>query len=134
MLHDTQTAARENRGSTGNFHRFGWGDTPKIQASALKIEPGKESLSGLVKKMGPGFYFPVLHGIRAHEEQPFLHDLELSGFECTASGETKPVKFVRLRCDFRELLRRAVVVGNDLAFWGQAGSPSILFEKIPLGM
>jgi predicted Zn-dependent protease len=128
FLYDTYAATRENRLSTGNFIRPTAGLFPSILPSNLFILPGTASRLDLVNAVSKGLFLQNID---------VVEDVHGSERECVVKGSgwlisnkecTQPVHSVALKLDLLSLFQRADVVGNDLAFFGGFGSPSILFS------
>ncbi len=132
-LFDVYCATRENRLSTGNFLRAPADAYPSIQASTLYLEPGERNLSGLLNDMGNGIYLDCLDSIELSAESPSKAAFNGSGWRVAFGECAEPLQGITGEIDLLELFRRASGVGSDISFFAGVGSPSILFENVPLG-
>jgi predicted Zn-dependent protease len=75
---------------------------------------------------------PKLDSIEPTPGSETVVNLRGSGWQLDANSDAEPVRDVLIQIDLFDLLSRAVAVGDDLTFFGCCGSPSVLFDGIPL--
>ncbi|MCB0418074.1 MAG: hypothetical protein H6617_01545 [Bdellovibrionaceae bacterium] len=131
LLHSSRTAAMENRPSTGHYLRFPEEVEGRIRPLSLCILPGKGQADPLAQ-FDEGYTLEFL------EE---LSPLNQNAIAFRGVGRRihsgRPGAWVSMRsanCDLFALLTRIVAVGKDLSSFGNFGSPSILFQEMPLSI
>lgn len=132
LLFDYYGATRENRLSTGNFLRSGNALFPRVQTSQLYAAPSKRSRSDLIGSVSKGLWLENVEAIECLDPVGGAYRLIASGWRLDRGQCVEPVKEIRLDFNILELLRSAASVADDLEHFGPYGSPSILFEDIPL--
>jgi predicted Zn-dependent protease len=134
-LYDAYTATRENRISTGNFMRGASRKSPAIAPTNFYLEPSPAAAESLVESLEDGILIDAFDRL---EEAPGggITEFVFEGTGCRIrhGQREKTLRAIRGRVDLLELLSRAVMVGDDLNFYGNLGSPSILFDRVTLGM
>lgn len=133
LLFDTYEATRENRLSTGNWLKAPGASWPSIQPSTCLFRPAEQSSDALIREAGKGVWLRRVESLEAVSEHPSRFRLTACGQEISGGQAGGLMRGVSLEFDAFELLRKAVGVGSDLSLFGNHGSPSILFEKVPLG-
>ncbi|MCB0404506.1 MAG: hypothetical protein KDD51_06945 [Bdellovibrionales bacterium] len=131
LLHSSRTAAMENRPSTGHYLRLPDEMEGRIRPLSLAILPD-------------GGHGDLLSGFDEGYTLEFLEELSIVNQTSIAfrgigrrihSG--RPGAWVSMRsinCDLLTLMTRVVAVGKDLSSFGNFGSPSILFQEMPLSI
>jgi PmbA protein len=137
-LYDRYWANRENIssglqiGSTGNSRRLGIKFPPVLGISNLFVEPGKVPLSVLMKDLHQGVMIVEVMGL--HTVDPISGDFSLgcSGDWIDRGEKVHPVKSIAIAGNLFDLFRKVVRVGEDLRFFGEVGSPSLLVEGLEI--
>lgn len=132
FLYDAYAAARENRLSTGNFLRGPDAPGPKVTSSSFFVRPSSIRASELRKSMSHGLFLQNVSEVEPEEETSGRLRLRGTGWRVESGTCVEPLRDVALTVDAIELFRRGAAVGDDLAFFGRHGAPSILFEDVPL--
>jgi len=132
FLYDTYTATRENRLSTGNFIRCAPSMTACIGASNCFVEPGSLSENDLMGLLHRGIWLDTVFSLELISGRQTEFLLRGSGWTVERGKCVAPLREISIVIDAFELLKKTIEVGNDLSFYGPFGSPSILFENIPL--
>jgi predicted Zn-dependent protease len=133
LFFDTYEATRENRLSTGNWLRAPGAPWPSIQPSTCYFKPSEQRVEALLKEAREGIWVQRVESLEALGEGSTRFELSGCGRTIEGGAAGSPRRGISLQFDAFELLRKAVGVGSDLALFGNHGSPSILFEKVPLG-
>lgn len=132
FLHNTYTAARDGVKSTGNGIRGSFKSTPEVGATNFFVEKGDKSPGEIIGGLEKGFYVTEVLGM--HTANPISGDFSLgaSGLMIEKGQVTYPVRGIALAGNIIELMKNIEVVGNDLAFFGGRGSPTLLIGEMTL--
>lgn len=131
-FHNTYTAKKSGVKSTGNAVRGSYKGLPGVGITNfyLKAADGQESERGrenkLVKSLSRGII--ILGAMGVHTANPISGDFSIgiSGL-WIENGETLyPVKEAVISGNILEMFKKVEGIGNDLKFYGNVGSPSIL--------
>ncbi len=129
-LYNTYTARRAGAASTGNAARGGFSALPSVGVSNLFLEP--VSVNTVVPKerlfagTGRGLY--VTDAMGAHTANPISGDFSVgvTGLWIERGEIAFPVKEAVLSGNILEFFSRIEAVGDDLRFFGNIGSPSLI--------
>ncbi len=133
LLFNTYEATRENRLSTGNWLRAPGALWPSVRVSTCYFRPSQQTAEALLREAGSGVWLRRVESLDLLAEGSSRFILRGAG-QLIEGGVAGPVRRgISLQFDAFELLRKAVGVGADLTLFGNHGSPSILFENVPLG-
>lgn len=131
LLHNTCTALRAGVSSTGNAVRTDRGVS--VGPTNLYIETEKQSsVEDLIKQVDRGIY--VIEVMGMHTANPVSGDFSvgISGVYIE-KGELKyPVKEVVCSGNIVELFKNVKATGDDLEFFGNTGSPTLLVEGVDI--
>jgi len=130
LLYDAYSATRDNRISTGNYIRPLGAGAPRIHASNLFVQPSATTLSELFSAMGKGIFLQQVDRIEAVAGTEWEVVLHGAGWAMDSRGTAEPIRDILIQVDLFDLFSRAAAVGDDLAFFGCYGSPSVLFEGV----
>lgn len=129
-LYNTYTAKRDNLSSTGNAVRGGFAGLPGVGITNLYLKSVSDSdaipLKNLLSSLNKGLYITEVMGI--HTANPISGEFSIgvSGL-WVENGEIKfPVKEAVISGDILSFLGRIEAVGDDLRFYGNIGTPSLL--------
>ncbi len=134
LLYDTYAATRENRLSTGNYLRPPGSPLPRIATSQIYFSPSTYRPADLCRAMGEGFILQSIDNLEPLPGSESEFSLLGSGWRVSGGQCVESVRGITLTFDIFEFFSRAVEIGNDLAFYGSCGAPSILLENIPIGL
>ncbi len=127
FIHNTYTAARDDTVSTGNAARGSFKSLPGVGVTNFYIKPdGGRSCDDMVKSLSRGIL--ILGAMGVHTANPVSGDFSvgISG-QRIENGETVcPVKEAVISGNILDMFRKVEGVGNDLMFYGNTGSPSLL--------
>ncbi len=131
-LHNSYTAARANRPSTGNYLRAPHASTPQIAPSHLYVSSSSPMESDLITLMAEGITLDTVESMQAVPGVGSEILFRASGWAVHAGNRVTYLTGICGKWDLFDVLRRVVAVGKDIAFYGHCGSPSILLENVPL--
>ncbi len=131
FLHSTYTALKSDVEPTGNSLRESFRSLPTSGITNLYIEPGQKSLEELLQR--DAFLITDLMGL--HTVDPVSGDFSLgaSGIIYKGGKMQKSVRGVVIGGNIKDIWSSIVEVGNDIRFYGNVGSPSLLIEGITVG-
>lgn len=118
--------------STGNARRPDLSSPPKVDFTNLFIEAGEKNRAELLTLQN--HTFEVLEVLGAHTANPVSGDFSV-GVSGILYEKGEPVKYLcemGLSGNIFELFKD-LEVGSDLTFFGDRGSPSLLFPAMDLG-
>ncbi|SHK25690.1 TldD/PmbA family protein [Thermocrinis minervae] len=133
FLHSYRTALKSGQEPTGNSVRDSFKTLPTSGITNLFVEPSNTSFEDLTT------FFPetllVLDLMGLHTVDPISGDFSLgaSGIILKEGKEVKRVRGITISGNFLEVLKNIRAVGNDLVFYGNVGSPSVLVERLTVG-
>jgi PmbA protein len=136
FLHNTYTAKKDKVNSTGNAVRGGFASLPAVGTTNLYIEPVSEkytaSFQELIKNVDKGIY--VIETLGMHTVNPISGDFSVgaSGLWIENGKIKHPVKEAVISGNMLEMFKKVVITGDDLRFYGNIGSPSLLIEDIDI--
>ncbi len=133
FLHSLYTALRSGREPTGNSFREGFRSQPTSGITNLFIEKGDTPFEELVSSEEEVFLVLDLMGL--HTVDPVSGDFSLgaSGVLFKNGKPLHGVRGVTIAGNVLDLWNKIVRVGEDLEFFGNLGSPSVLVRDITVG-
>jgi PmbA protein len=131
-LFDTAYAARMGAASTGNSARSGVKGLPHLGISNFFIENGSTPSGDMLSGIGKGMMITSLIGM--HTANPVSGDFSVgaTGFLIEDGQITLPVKGVALSGNVLDLFRNVEMIGDDLRFFSQVGSPSLRISSLEI--
>ena len=135
-LYNTYTARKEGVLSTGNAARGGAFGLPGVGPTNLYVEPSlpehAQEFEKLLKSIDKGLY--VIETMGMHTANPVSGEFSvgISGLWIENGAACYPVKEAAISGNVLELFRQAVMIGDDLRFYGNIGASSILIEAIDI--
>lgn len=136
FIYNVYTARKDRISSTGNAIRGGFSNLPSVAPTNLYIESAgenaTESFINIVKTVDKGIY--VFETMGMHTANPISGEFSIgvSGL-MIENGELKqPIKEAVISGNVLELFNKIVVIGDDLRFYGNLGSPSLLVADIDI--
>ncbi|MDX9714430.1 MAG: TldD/PmbA family protein [Dissulfurispiraceae bacterium] len=136
FFHNSRSAKRDNTSSTGNAVRGGFSALPSIGPSNMYLEPTtdeyRRSFNKLIRVMGRGLYVTETMGM--HTANPVTGDFSVgaSGLWIESGEIIHPAKEAMISGSILTLFKNIVMVGDDLRFYGNIGSPSLLIDEIDI--
>ncbi|HOI14939.1 MAG TPA: TldD/PmbA family protein [Geobacteraceae bacterium] len=125
FLYDGYWARRDGAVSTGNSTRGGVKSPPHLGISNFYIENGSIPAADLVRGIDKGVFITDVMGM--HTANPISGDFSVgaSGFYVENGVIAYPVKEIALSGNIIDLFGSVEMIGNDLRFFGEVGSPSL---------
>ncbi|MFH0933133.1 MAG: TldD/PmbA family protein [Nitrospirota bacterium] len=130
-LYNTYTAKKDGVSSTGNAVRSGFSGFPSVGISNLSIEPASKadivSTREIFRATDKCLYVTEAMGI--HTANPISGEFSVgvSGLWIEKGEIVFPVKEAVISGNILSLFENIEAVGDDLTFFGNIGSPSLLF-------
>jgi PmbA protein len=128
-MYNTHTANKDNVRSTGNAVRGGFQAPPSVGPVNLFADSSKDKtgLNDLIKRVKRGLYVTEAMGV--HTANPVSGDFSIgvSGLWIENGEVEYPVREAVLSGNMIEFFNSVDAVGDDLVFYGNIGSPSLLF-------
>ncbi len=130
FLYDSYTAAKEDKKSTGNAGRMSLEAPPKVEITNLYLKPHDLSFERLLKTLDKGLVITDVLGM--HTADPISGDFSVgaAGYWIEGGNRLFPVKSIAIAGNIVDLFKKIVAIGNDLEFFGNCGSPSVLIEGV----
>lgn len=135
-LYNTYTAKKDGVVSTGNAARGGFSSLPSVGPSNLFIEASSKSgcvsAADIFNVVGRGLY--VVDAMGVHTANPISGEFSVgvTGIWFENGKAMYPVKEAVISGNILELFGRIEALGDDLAFYGGTGSPSIVFRDVDI--
>ncbi len=135
-LHNTYTSRRLSAKNTSNASRHGYADVPTVGISNLYIAPSemaKPVPSSELMASEPEMLY-VLDVMGMHTGNPVTGDFSVgvSGLWIEKGKPAFPVREVMIAGNVIDLFGKVIVIGDDLRFYGNTGSPHILFRDVDI--
>jgi PmbA protein len=135
FMHNSHTAAKAGTASTGNAIKSGLSSMPSVSPLNIYLSaPGRtRPLGELFKDAGRGIY--VIEAMGMHTANPVSGDFSVgvSGLRILENGEPgHPVKEAVISGNILSFFESVELVGDDLKFFGTAGSPSVLASHVDI--
>ena len=129
-LFNTYTANKGKTNSTGNAARGSFKTVPGIGTTNLYLKPGKEKPEAIIKSVKKGLYVTRVMGL--HTANPITGDFSVgaSGIMIENGKKTQAVRGITIAGNLIEMLKAIEVVGSDLRFIVDVGSPTLLISGI----
>jgi PmbA protein len=132
-IYNTYTAKKDGVSSTGNAVRGGFKSLPGVGVTNFYInKTGNKSDNGLVKSLSRGIL--ILGAMGVHTANPVSGDFSvgISGLWVENGEAVFPVKEAVISGNILEMFKKVEAVGNDLKFYGNTGSPSLLIGDMDI--
>lgn len=131
-IHNTYTARKDGVSSTGNAVRRGSNSLPGVGVTNFYMKPGEMSHHDLMKSLSKGIL--ILSAMGVHTANPVSGDFSIgiSGLWIENGSVLYPVKEAIISGNILEMFKKVEGVGNDLVFYGNTGSPSILIGEMDI--
>lgn len=132
-IHNTYTAKKDGVASTGNASRGSSKSLPGVGVTNFYISSNAANngndLAGSLKK---GIL--ILNAMGVHTANPVSGDFSvgISGLWIEDGTPLYPIKEAVISGNILELFRKVEAIGNDLKFYGSAGSPSLLIGEMDI--
>jgi PmbA protein len=115
---------------TGNGGRADYKTLPSVRPANLHLVPGKCPPGDLIGGLSSGLLVVDILGAHTMDAVSGNISLGASGFVIEGGKTVRPFRRVTLAGNLYALLTRLAAVGDDLRFYGEVGSPSLLLEGV----
>jgi PmbA protein len=132
FLHNSVTARREGRESTGNASRPSYRGVPGVSPSNLFLVPGTEAPEDVLGRAGRAVYVQDLTGLHSGAN-PVSGEFSVGATGLRLDGGTfgEPLREMTIASTLLDVLKQVVAVGSDLRFYGGSiGSPTLLIGEM----
>ena len=133
FFHNTYTARKDGTVSTGNAVRGSSKSLAGIDATNLFLKRADgNSENGLIKSVSKGVL--VLGAMGVHTANPISGDFSIgiSGLWIENGETVYPFKEAVISGNILEMFNKVEAIGNDLRFYGNVGSPSLLIGDMDI--
>ncbi len=133
FLHSIFTANKTGSIPTGNATRYSYSSEPEVGITNMYIEKGKISLEDMINCYEEVVLILDLMGL--HTSDPVSGDFSLgiSGILYKDGRKRSSLRGVTVAGNIKDILNKVEKVGNDIKFYGNVGSPSILIKEVTVG-
>ncbi|HPQ80941.1 MAG TPA: TldD/PmbA family protein [bacterium] len=132
-LYDGARAAKDGVASTGNCRREEVNRLPSIGVGNCFLKGGESSPEELLREAGRGILITDLIGLHTANTVTGDFSLGAEGFVFDKGVLGAPVRGITVAGNVHELFARVAGVGEDLKFFADYGSPSVLIEELTIG-
>ena len=132
LLHNLKTANKAGIKSTGNGFKASYASPISVSPTNFYIEPGKNSLDEIMKKVDKGLLITDFAGLHSGANS-ITGDFSLAakGFYIENGVKCHPVEQITVAGNFFTLLKNIEEIGSDLKFpMSSVGSPSVLIKEL----
>lgn len=135
-IYNTYTANKEKILSTGNATRSGFSGIPSVGITNLYAEPSSEKYESpfneIIKKIDHGIYVTETMGM--HTANPISGEFSVgvTGLWIEKGEMAYPFKEAVISGNVLDLFKNIVLVGDDMRFYGNIGTPSLLIEGVDI--
>lgn len=136
FLHNTYTAKKDGASSTGNAVRGGYTGLPSAGILNLYLKTSSESdvipFNTLISSLDKGLYITEAMGV--HTANPITGEFSIgvSGLWIENGTIRFPVKEAVISGDMLGLFQRIEAAGDDMRFYGNIGTPSLLIGPMDI--
>lgn len=132
LLYDTKTAAKAKVQSTGSSFRGDYSGFPNIEATNFYIVPGKDKLDDVVASCKKGIIVEEtagwgLHGVTGE------YSAGINGILVENGKRIRPVAGVTIAASADEILNGMGAICDDITYYDNFSSPSIMIKRMKVG-
>ncbi|MFN3814091.1 MAG: TldD/PmbA family protein [Aquificaceae bacterium] len=133
FLHSLYTSKKLREDQTGNSVRSSYKNIPTSGITNLYVEKGSMKVEDMIKVYDEVFLVLDLMGL--HTSDPVSGDFSLgaSGIIYKGGKEKKSVRGITISGNVWDVFKNVICVGEDLAFYANVGSPSLIVERLTVG-
>jgi PmbA protein len=132
-IHNTYTAKKDGVASTGNAVRSNFKSLPGIGVTNFYINTAKSvSEKRLINSLSKGIL--ILGAMGVHTANPISGDFSIgiSGLWIENGETVYPIKEAVISGNILEMFKKVEDIGNDIRFYGNTGSPSLLIGDMDI--
>jgi PmbA protein len=133
FLADAYWGRKLGTGTTGACRRPGAKQPPSVGISNLRIAPGGQPPSALIRAAGDGILLTEFLGI--HTADPVSGDFSVgaSGIRIAGGALAEPLHGFAVSGNILGLLGKVEAAGSDFRWFGNVGAPSLMVSAISVG-
>jgi len=133
FYHSLYSAYKTDEKPTGNGFRNSFTSPPVANISNLYLKPEKGSFKELIENCEDVLVVYDLMGL--HTADPISGEFSLgaSGAIYKNGKKINAVRGITIAGNFLKLIRDIELIGEDMQFYGNVGSPSVLVKNITIG-
>lgn len=131
-FYDLRSSARAGRESNGRGSKASLGSLPKPGPTNFYMKPGDKTQDQLLSVQSRVFLLEDVMGL--HMADPITGEFSLgaSGSLYENGRFSKPVRGVTVAATIGDMMKKVVLVGNDLTWHGSFGCPSFLVDQMTI--
>ena len=133
FFHSLETAKGTNSEPTGNGFRSSFAAPPDAGISNLYLKPQGGNFEDFLHSEEEVFVVYELMGLHTADPISGNFSLGASGALYRNGKKISAVRGVTIAGNFLELIKNITCIGEDLKFYGNVGSPSVLVKNITIG-
>ncbi|MCX8070108.1 MAG: TldD/PmbA family protein [Thermodesulfovibrionales bacterium] len=136
FLYNSFTAAKDGIASTGNAVRSSYTTVPSVGMNNLYLTASQGTIvvsqEEIIKAVDKGVYITEILGM--HTANPITGEFSVgvSGLWIENGALKYPFKEAMVTGNIFELLNNIALIGDDIKFYGNIGSPTLLIESIDI--
>ena len=132
FIFDSYYANRMKRSSTGNSRRENFSIPPMVGPSNFYLMPGSKSQEQMIAGINSGLLVEEVLGMHTADEISGEFSIGVSGHWIKQGRIDQPVSGVAIAGTLKDLFSRVADVSDDLKFYHNCASPSILIEEMEI--
>jgi PmbA protein len=132
FLYDFKTAQKAKTASTGSAYRPDYGSTPEINPSNFYIAPGKDKFEDVISSLKKGIIVEQTQGWGLHSVTG-QYSAGINGILVENGKRIRPVAGVTLAASAEEVLTGVGAVCDDIKFYWDMTSPSLMIKRMKVG-
>ncbi len=133
FLHSLYTANLTGEKATGNSKRQSFKSPPTCGITNLYVKEGNSSLTELLASEEEVLLITDLMGLHTVDTVSGEFSLGAAGVLYRKGKPLHAVRGITVAGNILDLWNKIVAVGNDLKFYGNVGSPSVLVREVAIG-
>lgn len=133
-MYNTYTARKEGKNSTGNAIRYGYSSLPAVGPSNIYISTSGNTVlvKSLIGSLDRGVYITELMGLHTANPISGEFSIGISGMWIEKGMIRYSIKEAIISGNILDLFKRVEAVGDDLRFYGNSGSPTLIIGPTDL--
>jgi PmbA protein len=132
FLYDTRTAAKAGEESTGSAVRKDYNAIPGISPSNFYFAPGEDNADDVVRSCNKGIIIESVHGWGLYSVNG-QYSAGINGTLVKNGRRVKPVANVTIAAGPEGLFKGIGAVCDDMAFYDDYCSPTLMIKKMKVG-
>lgn len=130
FLHNTTSAKKTSSQTTGNSVRTDFRQLPSVGITNFYIEKSDRDITDVLKDFDEVLYVVDMMGLHTADPISGNFSVGINGLILSRGEVVRAVRGAAIAGNFLDILNQVVAVGDDVKFYGNLGSPSVLVEKM----